>query len=295
MQSMSATFQTSENTEDDILGITKPTGKTFTESLELDERYLQEFLAGNFIYLRPKQGLQRSAYDLECVEHFETNPKDYYTMSREGITRFSNDESEFTSLTEWEKEYALFNGIRKIRFFDIYRVWKSFTQWKRSFRFRKMDAAAKEIQENLAIFTPALQKTHLQLINLCHDVTEWSLFALDDEATVTLDEFIENQRLQRTQVADWLAGYSEDVRTLVRGACDDVLDSFLALNEIEADHKMTFMEKAALRTECSRLVKYIRVVDMLVVSTLRKLALESCDYFKNVVSMSNPCRKKKSY
>jgi dynein heavy chain len=293
MQSMSATFQTSENTEDDILGITKPTGKTFTESLELDERYLQEFLAGNFIYLRPKQGLQRSAYDLECVEHFETNPKDYYTMSREGITRFSNDESEFTSLTEWEKEYALFNGIRKIRFFDIYRVWKSFTQWKRSFRFRKMDAAAKEIQENLAIFTPALQKTHLQLINLCHDVTEWSLFALDDEATVTLDEFIENQRLQRTQVADWLAGYSEDVRTLVRGACDDVLDSFLALNEIEADHKMTFMEKAALRTECSRLVKYIRVVDMLVVSTLRKLALESCDYFKNVVSMSNPCRKKK--
>ena len=76
---------------------------------------------------------------MECVEHFETNPKDYYTMSREGITRFSNDESEFTSLNEWEKEFALFNGIRKIRFFDIYRVWKSFTQWKRSFRFRKMD------------------------------------------------------------------------------------------------------------------------------------------------------------
>jgi dynein heavy chain, axonemal len=268
-------------------------GQTFTESLNLDQRYLEEFLAGNFIYLRPKMGLQRSSYDLECVEHFETDPNDYYTMSREGITRFSNDQSDFTSLVEWEKEYALFNSIRKIRFFDIYRVWKSFTRWKRSFRFRKMDAAAEEIQSKLAIFTPALQKTHMQLIHLCHDVTEWKLFALDDEATVSLEEFIENQTLQRTQVTEWLTGFSEDVRMLVRGACDDVLDSFLGKNEIRADHKMTFMEKAALRTECSRLVKYIRVVDMLVISTLRKLALQSCEYFRSIVSESNPCRKRK--
>ena len=55
---------------------------TFTESLQLDEHYLEEFLGGNFVYLRPKNGLQRTAYDLECVEHFETNPDDYYTMSR---------------------------------------------------------------------------------------------------------------------------------------------------------------------------------------------------------------------
>ena len=26
-----------------------------------------------------------TAYDLECVEHFETNPNDYYTMSKQGI------------------------------------------------------------------------------------------------------------------------------------------------------------------------------------------------------------------
>ena len=57
---------------------------TFTESLQLDEHYLEEFLGGNFVYLRPKIGLQRTAYDLECVEHFETNPNDYYTMSKQG-------------------------------------------------------------------------------------------------------------------------------------------------------------------------------------------------------------------
>ena len=266
---------------------------TFTESLQLDERYLEEFLAGNFIYLRPKRGLQQTSYDLECVEHFEIDPKDYYTMSREGITRFSNEDSEFTRLAEWEKEFGLFNSIRKIRFFEIYRMWKSFTQWRRSFRFRKMDNAGTQITTNLPIFTPALQKTHMQLIHLCHDVSEWGLFDLNDEATVTLEEFVEQQQLQRSQVTEWLQGFSEDVRMLVRGACDDVLDSFLGKNEIRADHKMTFMEKAALRTECARLVKYIRVVDMLVVSTLRRLALQSVQNFRKIVSPSNPCRKRK--
>ena len=54
----------------------------------------------------------------------------------------------------------------------------------------------------------------------------------------------------------WLTGFSDDVRALVRGACDEVLNQFLANNKIDADHKMTFMERAALRTACSRLTKY---------------------------------------
>ena len=50
----------------------------------------------------------------------------------------------------------------------------------------------------------------------------------------------------------WLVEFSEDVLTIVRGACDEVLDQFLAANNIVAEHKMTFMEKAAMRTECRR-------------------------------------------
>ena len=264
---------------------------TFTESLQLDEHYLEEFLGGNFVYLRPKNGLQRTAYDLECVEHFETNPDDYYTMSREGITHFSADESEFTSLDTWESEYAMFHQIRTIVFFRRYRLWKSFIMWMKSYRRRKMNVAAKEIQSKLPMFTPALQHTHLQIIRLCHDVSEWNLFALDPEKCQTLDEFIKAQALQRTQISDWLVGFSDDIRLLVRNACDDVLDAFLETNEIKAEHRMTFMEKAALRTECSRLVKYIRVVDIVVVGVLRQLALESLQKFLNFVSPTCSCCK----
>ncbi len=277
--------QASSSTAAAAFDVSESRPPTFTESLQLDEHYLEEFLGGNFVYLRPKAGLQRTAYDLECVEHFETDPMDYYTMSREGITHFcKSSESEFTPLDKWEEEYSMFHKIRTIVFFRRYRLWKSFTVWMRSFRRRKMDLAAKEIQSRLPMFTPALQHTHLQIVHLCHDLSEWQLFKLEPELCCSLTEFTRAQDLCRTQISDWMVGFSDDIRLLVRNACDDVLDAFLEANEIRSQHRMTFMEKAALRTECARLVKYIRVVDILVVGTLRQLALESLQKFRDHVS-----------
>lgn len=83
------------------------------------------------------------------------------------------------------------------------------------------------------------------------------------------------QAAKRSHVTGWLQEFSDDVRALVRGACDEVLDGFLGSNGIQADHKMTFMERAALRTECRKLTKYIRLTDFLVRDTLLGLALES--------------------
>ena len=60
----------------------EPSYQTFTESLQLDARYMDEFIAGNFLYLRPKANTSGSAYNLETVEHFETDPANYFTMSR---------------------------------------------------------------------------------------------------------------------------------------------------------------------------------------------------------------------
>lgn len=54
---------------------------TFTESLQLDTRYKNEFMSGNFLYLKHGKGTQ-TAYNLETCEHFETDPNDYFTMSK---------------------------------------------------------------------------------------------------------------------------------------------------------------------------------------------------------------------
>ena len=93
----------------------------------------------------------------------------------------------------------------------------------------------------------------------------------------TVDDFLRAQVKKRALLADWLLDFSDDVRALVRSACDQVLDAFLARNHIEADHPMTFTEKAALRTECRRLVKFVRLCDMLIRDTLLEVGIESTE------------------
>ena len=62
---------------------------------------------------------------------------------------------------------------------------------------------------------------------------------------------------------------------IVRAACDEIVDQFLRQNKIVADHKMTFMERASLRSECRKLTRFLRLTDFIVVDTLRDLALDS--------------------
>ena len=49
------------------------------------------------------------------------------------------------------------------------------------------------------------------------------------------------------------------------------MDGFLRTNGIVADHRMTFMERTSLRSECRRLTQFLRLVDFVVVDTLRDL------------------------
>ena len=133
---------------------------TFTESLNLDRNTLKEFLEGNFLYMEPMKDAQ-SVYDLAVINHSETNPEDYHTMSRAGITHFSTgSEPEFTPLDVWEREYHLFNIIQTIPFFRKYRAWKSFMTWKKGVRGRKMQIAATQLKAKLFLLTEQLRNAH---------------------------------------------------------------------------------------------------------------------------------------
>lgn len=56
-----------------------------------------------------------AAYELEIAEHHEVDPADYYTMSRAGVTHFLNGETDFITLSQWEREYFLYTRMMKVR------------------------------------------------------------------------------------------------------------------------------------------------------------------------------------
>lgn len=68
-----------------------------------------------------------------------------------------------------------------------------------------------------------------------------------------------------------LQEFSEKIHEVARSALDEVVDGFLKANGIVADHRMTFMERTSLRSECRRLTQFLRLVDFVVVDTLRDL------------------------
>lgn len=60
---------------------------------------------------------------------------------------------------------------------------------------------------------------------------------------------------------------------MVLHACDTIVDHFLEENKISVDHKMTFMERAALKKECKSLANFLRLGDYLVIDATLSLAL----------------------
>lgn len=74
-----------------------------------------------------------------------------------------------------------------------------------------------------------------------------------------------------------LESLSSSVIRSVRIACDEVVDQFLKTNNIAANHKMTFMERAALRAECKRLTRFLRSVDIMMTDFLWSMVLEAME------------------
>lgn len=65
-----------------------------------------------------------SVYDLEIISLDQVDKNAYFTLSKEGVTQFRNKVSQFTALTQWEREFKLFHKIANINFFKVYKRWK---------------------------------------------------------------------------------------------------------------------------------------------------------------------------
>ncbi|OQR82552.1 dynein heavy chain [Achlya hypogyna] len=253
--------------------------KSFTASLNLDARYLEEFEAGNFLYLQRKPHSDQVVYDLQVVEHYETNPASYYTMSKAGITHFTPESSDFSPLDKWELEYSRFVRMRQIPFFQKYRMWKNYNVWKQNIRSSKMKEAKAALEKHLFLLNPQLQPTLLALRKLTLQVTQTLLLRLVPKKIYTLAALEADQKEAVAELTASLHTFSASVLQLCVAACDAVVDLFLERNKIVAEHKMTFMERAALRKECRGLTNFVRLADLLVIDAMLQLSIHSFQHF----------------
>lgn len=103
------------------------------------------------------------------------------------------------------------------------------------------------IESGLFLFNPPLRKALLTVRNMTYPLASTGMLALPKNEIFDLEDFVRAQALVHDDLRIKLRILSTNVLTTVRGACDEVVDQFLKINSIAANHKMTFMERASLR------------------------------------------------
>jgi hypothetical protein len=87
----------------------------------------------------------------------------YYTLSAYGLTCAHGDQTDFTSLPDFEREYCIYQQITSQPFFRQYHMWKGFIQWKNAVASRRISRACLVLQDDLFILHPDLRAALLKL------------------------------------------------------------------------------------------------------------------------------------
>eukprot|EP00762_Andalucia_godoyi_P001076 ANDGO_01965.mRNA.1 Dynein-1-beta heavy chain len=261
-----------------------------------------------FVYLRPvfrDIKAPYNPYDLEIVPYSEIQGRDYFTLSGKGVTHFVGGEAEFTPLDQWEREYRLFHRVLSISFFAQYRRWKSFYVWKSWIRSKKRAYCNSVLSANLFVLDDCLRKALLEVRKSCYKLSTLRLYKMSKSETFTLTTFLTSQHNQKESVAQKLEKAVEQIRVVVREACEQFMERDTSAtsgssvtgqtlnNNATSSHAMgeesapmSYTQLSAKRAKCRRLFSFIRLADFLVVDSLLNLLLTSVsDMFHQITDL----------
>jgi dynein heavy chain len=150
-----------------------------------------------------------------------------------------------------------------------------------------MSAASSFVDANLFLFSRPLRKALLQVRTMTIPLSNMGMLSLPPGVTFDLEDFVRVQGVVHEELRGNLRSLSANVLTTVRSACDEVVDQFLKANNIAANHKMTFMERAALRAECKKLTRFLRMMDILIADFMKTMVSDAMSKLVAAVESDN--------
>lgn len=113
------------------------------------------------------------------------------TVSNRGIIHFLGGEGNFMTIPEWEREARLFSKIKKIRFFDNYRTWKTFSAWKTLMRRTMIFKTSDFLNRELFILDTELAKPMLDIRKQTFDIQKMYMTQMTTDRPRNREEFDE--------------------------------------------------------------------------------------------------------
>eukprot|EP00930_Biecheleria_cincta_P027502 TRINITY_DN19311_c0_g1_i1.p1 TRINITY_DN19311_c0_g1~~TRINITY_DN19311_c0_g1_i1.p1 ORF type:complete len:4103 (-),score=885.99 TRINITY_DN19311_c0_g1_i1:122-12430(-) len=240
-----------------------------------------ESLTEEFCYMN-----RSGPYEFEIVPFSKINPNDYMTISIRGVTHYSNGELDYQDLTDWQRDQDMYRRIIDIPFFKKYQRWKLFSVWKSAMRNQRVQKCSRTLNAHLFALDMTLCDSLLRCRTLCVKISGWNLLEVNPMTVYQWEEFEENQRQKRKQVAADLHEVWVKIKDELHQSCTVSLQDFLKKNgfgqrssagegEDRGDEQgepdkldedgggMSYTERATTRTQCRKLTKFIRMVQYL--------------------------------
>ncbi|XP_069582586.1 dynein axonemal heavy chain 14 [Ranitomeya imitator] len=253
--------------------------------------------AGEFMYCLPRCQDQPSArydpYDLHIVPARSAVQRDvYWTVSASYVCKVmmvsGAEIMEVVPVPEWTHERERYYTIKNIRTFAQFRLWKTFTVWKRNVHRSKMDGSKALLLQHLFLAHEVFQDCLQRLQTLCEGAVSTQtdrqhgglpilLINLDHSCTYSLKDFcltqseacnhalIKLQTLRETMIKV----ITETLYKVAEAA--GLKDPFLS----SSTRKPNYTEYSDWRSLQERFRRFLSLADYLFQETLRSIATSS--------------------
>ncbi|XP_063591421.1 dynein axonemal heavy chain 6-like [Penaeus indicus] len=161
--------------------------------------------------------------------------REYAILSNAGVTQVWPTEVTFTPIDAFQREFQLYNKLRKIRFFRVFRLRKTWQVWRKIVRSRKLREAKARITAYLVILQPPFFGTLANVAALCHKLSHMGLLEVALEDPVVTDAWVSD-----------VQGALESVRTRLhafRSLLLQVVASMVHTDEPAGDGDVTTLKE----------------------------------------------------
>ncbi len=219
---------------------------------------------------------------------------DYMTLSKNGVVRSWQENSECQSFAEFAREHIIYNSLMTLKFFKEYSRTKALLVWKKAVSSSRMKRNSTSLKSKLISISETFRDLHQYSVIACERIRNRNVINLEIGKVYKLQEFRMIQSAWQDKIA---AANDLDIENLVAYMCDEGrkrLNPFLypesatiamwkdkmevgqsskplsadaklkdALS-LEGEDSLSFSDKASIRSYCRKFASVLRLADYMI-------------------------------
>lgn len=286
--------------------------ETMTDPFEFIEYAKQKNLTTEFVYLYPSNIIEDADHPtrLVIIPASQASREEFWNLSLKGLTHVRGAAVDFIPLNEWLDSLKIFSRVMQIPFFKYQRQWRLFKVWKSYVNREKMRFAQTSLTSGLFYSNRILRPAFIQIQKELYKLKQIKLFSIQPDKLYSLEQFAQENKDHRNRIAELLNQFFEKTEKIVQEACEKTIESInsperekvveegspldmMIAHYHKAQHNLPpifengtslqFTQKASYRAACLKLVRFIRLVDYVVISALRNICFMSLIDFYGIL------------